>query len=174
MARSVLGHVARGVQTGSRKAVTMITPAPVRKSITVKAPPERAFTVFTANMGRWWLRSHTINASPMKDIVLEPRAGGRWYEIGEDGSQCEWGKVEVFDPPRRVLLLWQIGAQWKYDPTLVTQVDVKFIQVGESTRVELEHRHLERMGVGADSVRQAVDSPNGWSGLLAAFAQTAE
>jgi len=152
----------------------MITPAPVRKTITVKAAPERAFDVFTANMGRWWLRTHSIGAAPLQDVVIEPRAGGRWYEQGEDGSQCEWGKVLAWEPPRRVLLAWQIGGDWKYDATLITEVEVNFIADADGTRVELEHRHLERMGAAAEAARQAVDSPSGWSGLLAAFAQATE
>ena len=72
---------------------TMIKPAPVRKSLVVKAPPERAFSVFTAGIGRWWPPSHHIGAAAFKDAVVEPRAGGRWYEIGEDGSECQWGHV---------------------------------------------------------------------------------
>jgi uncharacterized protein YndB with AHSA1/START domain len=149
-----------------------ISPAPVRKSIAVKAAPERAFAVFTANMGRWWLRTHTINASPMKDVVIEPRVGGRWYELGEDGSQCQWGKVLAWEPPHRLLLAWQINGEWKYDAALVTEVEVNFIADGGGTRVEVEHRHLERMGDSAEAARQAVDSPGGWSGLLTAFAQS--
>ena len=149
-----------------------ISPAPVRKSIMVKAAPERAFAVFTANMGRWWLRTHTINAAPMKDVVIEPRVDGRWYELGEDGSQCQWGKVLAWEPPHRVLLAWQIDGEWKYDAALVTEVEVNFIADGGGTRVELEHRHLERMGASAEAARQAVDSPGGWSGLLTAFAQS--
>ena len=151
--------------------MTTIAPAPVRKSIVVKAAPERAFAVFTANMGRWWLRSHSINGGvPMKDVIIEPRVGGRWYELGEDGSQCDWGKVLAWEPPRRVLLGWQINGAWKYDPALITEVEVNFIPEDGGTRVELEHRNLERMGGAAEAVRQAVDSPGGWSGLLEAFA----
>jgi uncharacterized protein YndB with AHSA1/START domain len=152
--------------------MTTISPAPVRKSVALKAAPERAFAVFTANMGRWWLRTHTINASPMKDVVIEPRVGGRWYELGEDGSQCEWGKVLAWEPPRRVLLAWQINGEWKYDAALVTEVEVTFISDSGGTRVELEHRHLERIGAAAEAVRQAIDSPGGWSGLLTAFAES--
>jgi len=152
----------------------IIAPAPVRKTITVKATPARAFEVFTANMGRWWLHTHSIGAAPMQDVVIEPRAGGRWYELGEDGSQCEWDKVLAWEPPRRVLLAWQIGGDWKYDAALITEVEVIFIPDAGGTRVELEHRHLERMGAAAEAARQAVDSPGGWSGLLSAFAQATE
>ena len=151
-----------------------IAPAPVRRSISVQAAPERAFQVFTAGMGRWWLRSHTINASPITDVVIEPHVGGRWYERGEDGSQCQWGKVLAWEPPRRVMLAWQIGGNWKYDSALVTEVEVNFIPEGAGTRVELEHRHLERMGDAAEGARAAFDSPGGWSGLLSVYAQAME
>ena len=151
-----------------------IAPAPVRKSISVQAAADRAFMVFTASMGRWWLRSHSINVSPIADVVIEPHVGGRWYERGEDGSQCEWGKVLAWEPPRRVLLAWQIGGNWKYDATLVTEVEVNFIPEGAGTRVELEHRHLERMGDAAEGARAALDSPDGWSGILSVYAQATE
>ena len=106
-----------------------IRPAPVRKSITVKADAARAFAVFTGRIGSWWPRSHCIASSPQKDVVLEPKVGGRWFEIGEDGSQCNWGMVLAWEPPLRVLLAWQINANWKYDPELVTEVEVTFTPV---------------------------------------------
>jgi uncharacterized protein YndB with AHSA1/START domain len=152
-----------------------IAPAPVRKSLTVKASPERAFSVFTADFGRWWPRSHSIGTSPLKTAVIEPRPGGRWYQIGEDGSECDWGKVLVWEPPARLVLAWQIGADWRFDPGLVTEVELRFSPEGAGmTRVELEHRHLERMGDAAESVRTAVDSPNGWGLILQSFASAAE
>ena len=158
----------------STSSPATIRPAPVRKSITVKADAAHAFEVFTAGIGRWWPRSHCIASSPQKDVVMEPRAGGRWYEIGEDGSECNWGKVLVFDPPRRLLLAWQISGEWKYDPELVTEVEVKFTPLSASeTRVELEHRNLERFGDKADDVRSRIDSPNGWGALLGTYAEVA-
>jgi uncharacterized protein YndB with AHSA1/START domain len=152
-----------------------IRPAPVRKSVTVKADAARAFEVFTGRIGRWWPRSHRIGSSPQKDVVLEPRPGGRWYEIGEDGSQCNWGKVLAWEPPARVLLAWQIGADWKYDADLITEVEVTFtpLAAGE-TRVDLEHRNLERFGEKVEDVRSRIDSPNGWTGILKIYAEMAE
>jgi uncharacterized protein YndB with AHSA1/START domain len=150
-----------------------ITPAPVRKSIRVKASPERAFEVFTAGMGRWWPASHHIGASPLKDAVIEPREGGRWYERGEDGTECDWGRVLAWEPPSRVLLAWQLDGQWRFDPNLVTELEVRFIPDGEATRVELEHRNIERFGDQAESTRAALDSPGGWSGILEGFAAAA-
>jgi len=152
-----------------------IQPAPVRKSITVKADAARAFEVFTAGIGRWWPRSHCIASSPQKDVVLEPKVGGRWFEIGEDGSQCNWGKVLAWDPPARVLLAWQVGGDWKYDPDLVTEVEVTFTPLDSgSTRVDLEHRNLERFGDKIEPVRSQIDSPNGWTGILKLYAEAAE
>jgi len=146
---------------------------PVLKSIRVQAAPARAFEVFTSGMARWWLPSHTINPtkSPIAAIVIEPREGGRWYERGEDGSECDWGRVLVWQPPARVVLAWQINAQWQYDPRLVTELEVRFTaQASGGTDVTLEHRLLERLGDAAAGVRDAIDSPSGWSGLLELYA----
>ena len=152
-----------------------ITPAPVRKSVRVGAPRERAFEVFTAGIGRWWPKSHHIGAADLDTLVIEPRQGGRWYERGVDGSECEVGKVLVWNPPARLVLCWQLTPEWKFDPDLITEVEVLFIADGaNATRVELEHRNLERLGPRADALRQQIDSPDGWSGLLQLFAQSAQ
>ena len=151
-----------------------IQPAPIRKSVRVKAAPPRAFEIFTSGMGRWWLKTHSISPTktPIKDVVLEPRAGGRWFERGEDGSECEWGKVLAWEPPHRVLLAWQINADWRYDPALVTEVEVLFTVLSPgTTRVDLEHRCLERLGERAGVLRAAFDSTDGWQGCLAALAE---
>ena len=152
-----------------------IQPAPVRKTLSVKATPERAFEVFTAGFDRWWPRSHHIGGVDMARAVLEPRAGGRWYEVGVDGAECDWGEVLVWDPPQRLILAWRIGADWKYDPSLRTEVELRFTrEAGGATRVDFEHRLLENMGEAGAAVREAIDSPGGWSGILAMFAATAE
>jgi uncharacterized protein YndB with AHSA1/START domain len=146
---------------------------PVRKTIRVQATPSRAFEVFTARMGRWWLPSHSINPtkSPIDDVVIEPRAGGRWYERGADGSECDWGRVLVWQPPTRLILAWQLDAQWQFNPSLQTEIEVSFTaQPSGVTQITLEHRGLERLGDTAAEVRAAIDSPNGWSGLLERFA----
>ena len=156
-------------------ASATIRPAPVRKSITVKADAAHAFDVFTTRIGSWWPRSHSVGSSPQNNVVMEPRAGGRWYEIGEDGSQCNWGKVLAWEPPSRLLLAWQIGGDWKYDPALVTEVEVKFTPLaGGETRVELEHRNIERFGDKAESVRTAIDSEGGWSAIIKLYADAAQ
>jgi uncharacterized protein YndB with AHSA1/START domain len=107
--------------------------------------------------------------------VLEPRVGGRWYAVGEDGSSCQTGFVIAWRPPEELVLAWQINAEWQYDPDLVTEVQVKFIaQSAGITRIELEHRHLDRMGENAAKARSAVDSPNGWGAILESFRICAE
>ncbi len=157
----------------NRPELRTISVAPVRKSVRVSAAAARAFEVFTAGFARWWPKTHSIGAAPMKDAVIEPRVGGRWFERGEDGSECEWGKVLVWDPPTRVVLGWQINAQYKYDPTLVSEVEIRFIPEGVAvTRVELEHRNLERFGDQGEVIRKSVDSPNGWGRVMELYAAT--
>lgn len=152
----------------------IIKPAPVRRSVRVAAAPERAFEVFTAGIGRWWPKTHHIGAADPETFVIEPRQGGRWYERGVDGRECEIGRVLVWEPPARLVLAWQLTHDWKFDPDLVTEVEVTFIAEGtNATRVELEHRHLERFGAQADAVRAIYDSPSGWPGLLELFAACA-
>jgi len=152
----------------------LIKPAPVRRSVFVKASPEHAFEVFTSGFDRWWPKSHSVGSSPQKASVMELKAGGRWYEVGEDGTETQWGEVMTFEPPRRVVLIWRIGADWKCDPDLHTEVEVRFTPEGEGVRVDLEHRNLEAYGERAEQVKAAIDSPDGWNGLLKIFAAEAE
>ncbi len=146
--------------------------APVRKSVTVKASAERAFRVFTEGLDTWWPRSHHIGKSPMKKAIIEGQAGGRCYTEQVDGTECDWGKVLVWEPPRRFVMAWQITHEWGYEPDLAksSEVEVRFRPESDgSTRVDLEHRHFERHGAGGVAMRNAVDAPNGWSGLLELF-----
>jgi len=158
---------------------TVSTPAyvePVVRSVRVAASPARAFEVFTSNIGRWWIPTHSILASksPQASVTIEPRVGGRWFERGEDGSECDWGHVMVWEPPRRLVLAWQLDAQWDFDPALVTEVEVRFdAEPSGGTTVTLEHRCLERYGAGAESARTGLASEGGWSGLLERFRQLA-
>ena len=144
----------------------------IRKTMLVEAGVEHAFRVFTEQHGAWWpLATHHIAKVPGRNAVIEPRQGGRWYEQGEDGSQCDWGKVLVWDPPHRLVLAWQISADWQFDPALLTEVEIRFIPEGErKTRVELEHRKLEAYGDKADSIRNMIGGPGGWPGILERFA----
>jgi uncharacterized protein YndB with AHSA1/START domain len=153
---------------------TQIRPAPVRKSIFVNAPQDRAFDVFTNGIGRWWPKTHKIGQADVDRPIIESSVGGRWYELDVDGSECEIGKVAVWDPPARLVLIWQLTPEFKYDPDLVTEVEVLFTPEGAGTRVELEHRDLERMGEKADAMRETVSGPGGWPALLQLFADEAE
>jgi uncharacterized protein YndB with AHSA1/START domain len=149
-----------------------IRPAPVRKELHVKVPPERAFEVFTAGFARWWPgTTHHIGAATYKTAVLEPRVGGRWYEIGDDGSACEWGDVLAWEPPHRLVLAWRITADWQYDASLTTEVEVIFTAEAGGTRVALEHRGLENWGERAAAMRTAIDSDGGWAGILKQYAE---
>jgi uncharacterized protein YndB with AHSA1/START domain len=144
----------------------------VRKTITVRAPRERAFTVFTERFGTWWPAEHHIGAADLADAIIEPRVGGRYYERGVDGSECDWGRVLAYDPPDRVVLSWHLQGDWKYhpDPAKASEIEVRFIAEGpDRTRVELEHRHIERHDL-ADDVLRGIDSPDGWSGILQRYA----
>jgi len=142
-----------------------MTIAPIEKQILVEAPQERAFRVFTESFDAWWPREHHIGKAEMKTAVLECKPGGRFYEKGIDGSECEWGKVLVWEPPRRLVIAWQITAEWKYDPSFVTELEINFVAEGtKRTRVELEHRNLERHGDAAAVLRDMLDK--GWVGPL--------
>jgi hypothetical protein len=150
------------------------TVEPIRKQILVEASQAHAFRVFTDGIDRWWPREHHIGKSPLKRSVLEPGVNGRWYAICEDDSQCDVGKVLAWEPPGRLLLAWQINGDWRYDAAFVTEIEVRFIVEGpKRTRVELEHRNLERYGVAAPAIRKTIDSPGGWGGILASFSRVA-
>jgi uncharacterized protein YndB with AHSA1/START domain len=145
--------------------------APVKKSIRVNASQAHAFDVFAARFDSWWPKEHHIGKTAMKQAIIEPRAGGRWYEKGEDGSECEWGRVLVWDPPSRLVLSWGINSKFVLDDTVESEVEVRFIPDGDNgTRVELEHRIL---AADAEVLREAVDSPRGWSSLLEIYAARA-
>jgi uncharacterized protein YndB with AHSA1/START domain len=152
----------------------MITIAPVRKSIQVKASQSHAFDVFTSGLGRWWPTDRTIGKPPMNMAVLEPRLGGRWYELSQDGSQADVGRVLIWEPPHRFVISWDLNSSWKPDTTVSSEVEVQFIAEGpHRTRVELEHRNFERLGdEGGTKMRNAVDG--GWPGMLDHFKRAAE
>jgi len=153
---------------------TTVRIAPVRKSIRVNASAAHAFDVFTSGLGRWWPLEHGIGKTPRKGAVMETRLGGRWYELADDGTQTNIGKIIVWEPPLRFVMTWDINSQWKPDTTVSSEVEVKFIPDGANvTRVELEHRKFERMGAEAgESMRKDVDG--GWPALLELFKNAAE
>lgn len=150
-------------------------PTAVRFSISVAVDVERAFRVFTEQMGSWWPPEHHINDAPMAAAILEPRVGGRWYELGIDGSQCEWGVVLAWDPPHHVAVSWHLDGDFRYDPTVErsSRVDVRFqAQEDGTTRVELEHSGLDHHGPTWRRLRDAVSEPAGWPLHLRRFALT--
>jgi len=149
---------------------------PVRKSVTVSAGIERAFQVFTEGFDTWWPRSHSIGGVPLQRAVIEGKAGGRCYQRSVDGSECDWGRILVWDPPSRFVLAWQLSPQWEREPDIAkaSEVEITFSPEPDgSTRVDLEHRHFDRHGAGAGLMRQGVDSPEGWGGLLQMYAAVA-
>jgi uncharacterized protein YndB with AHSA1/START domain len=147
----------------------------VRKSVIVAAPLAMAFEVFTSQIGSWWpMTTHHIGEADCAAVVIEPHAGGRWYERGIDGVECVWGRVLIWEAPRRVVLAWQLSAQFRHDPSLHTEVDVRFIAIdGGTTRVELEHRGLDAYGADTAAMHETFSSPNGWNGMLEHYASVA-
>jgi len=144
----------------------------VRKSITVNADPRTAFEIFTADFDSWWPRSHHLGKTPMTRGIIEGRQGGRCYTEHEDGAEVQWGTVLVWEPPRRVVLAWQIAADWKCEPDLAkaSEVEVRFTsEPGGRTRVDLEHRNFERMTSGGEAMRAGVSAEGGWGSLLQMF-----
>jgi uncharacterized protein YndB with AHSA1/START domain len=146
----------------------------VRESIIVDAPAERAFSVFTDGIGSWWPKEHHILDDDLAEMVFEPRVGGHIYDRGTDGSECRWARVLAYDPPERVVFSWDISLAWEIepDPAKTSEIEVRFIPEGaDRTRVELEHRHIDRHGDGWEKMRDAVGSPNGWRIGMEAFAE---
>jgi uncharacterized protein YndB with AHSA1/START domain len=120
-------------------------------------------------MGTWWLPSHSTTTSGQDKVVVEPRAGGAWYETGKAGERCAWGRVAVWDPPGRLVLVWQLSEDFTHDPKLHTEVEVTFTPHGAGTTVRLEHRMLENYGPTSVQMAHVFDGPNGWGALLSGF-----
>lgn len=160
----------------TQQTATEFDPNSVRKSMLVQASPALAFRVFTEKMSTWWpLEHYKIGKAKAVEAIVEPRVGGRWYERGEDGSTCDWGRVLVWEPPSRLVLTWDITADWQFDPKLNTEIEIRFLPDGKDrTRVELEHRHLDRFGARRDEMRRVFDQEGDWGKLLGKFARVAE
>ncbi len=148
----------------------------VHASVLVEAPIGHAFTVFTEQIGTWWPPDHHILEGELTGMVFEPRAGGRIYDRGADGTESAWSRVLAYDPPNRVVFSWDISPQWSIetDPSKTSEVEVTFVAEGPNrTRVELEHRNLDRHGEGWEPLRNSVGGPEGWPKELEAFAKAA-
>jgi uncharacterized protein YndB with AHSA1/START domain len=149
----------------------------VRREVVVDAPVARAFAVFTERFGDFKPAEHNLLASPIAETVFEPRVGGHIYDRAEDGSECRWARILAYEPPHRVVFSWDIGPQWQIetDPELTSEVEVRFVAEGDRrTRVELEHRHIDRHGPGWQALSEGVDGDEGWPLYLARYAALLE
>ena len=157
--------------------MTQTGAATVRKHVVVDTPIERAFTVFTDRFGDFKPPEHNMLGAPITETVFEPRVGGGIVDRAADGSECRWARILAYEPPARVVFSWDISPQWQVetDPELTSEVEVRFVAEGpDRTRVELEHRHLDRHGPGWQSVSDGVDGDQGWPLYLARFAALLE
>lgn len=146
----------------------------VHEEIVVEAPIDRAFKVFTDDIGSWWPEDHHILQAPLAEMVFEPRVGGHVYDRGTDGSECRWARVLAYEPPNRVVFSWDITTAWQLetDPEKTSEIEVRFTaEAPDRTLVELEHRNIDRHGEGWEKMREAVGSPGGWLRGLEALAE---
>jgi uncharacterized protein YndB with AHSA1/START domain len=153
---------------------TQASETSVHNSIVVEAPIERAFSVFTDGFGSFKPSEHNLLDVDIAETVFETHVGGNIYDRGVDGSECRWARVLAFEPPNRVVFSWDISPRWQIeaDPDKTSEVEVRFIAEGpERTRVELEHRNLDRHGDGWESVREGVHGDQGWPLYLDRFAE---
>jgi uncharacterized protein YndB with AHSA1/START domain len=154
--------------------MTSTNTAAVTKEIVVNAPIEDAFRVFTARFGDFKPREHNLLGAPITETVFEPRVGGHIFDRAEDGSECHWARILAYEPPARVVFSWDIGPTWQLeqDPDNTSEVEVRFTADGPTcTRVELEHRHLDRHGPGWEGIREGVDGEAGWPLYLQRYAE---
>jgi uncharacterized protein YndB with AHSA1/START domain len=145
----------------------------VRSEIVVTAPIEQAFAVFTEGIGSWFPAEYNLLAVAIAERVFEPRVGGHVYDRGVDGTECHWGRVLAYEPPKRVVISWDINPRWQIEPDIAktSEVEVRFTsEAPDRTRVELEHRHLERHGEGWEQLRGSIAGEGGWPGCLQRFA----
>jgi uncharacterized protein YndB with AHSA1/START domain len=143
---------------------------PVKCSVDVKVSTARAFELFAQNMGAWWPRGKTPAGNPHVDLVIEPRKNGRWYEKDAGGNETPWGKVLAWEPPRRLVLGWQLDHSFRFDAELMMEVEILFEELATGgTRVRLEHRDLEQLGAEAEAFAGKIGS--GWPERMGNFAQ---
>ena len=151
--------------------MTSTTASTVTKTVIVNVPIEQAFRAFTERFGEFKPREHNLMSSPIAETVFEGEVGGHIYDRAEDGSECHWARILAYEPPDRVVFSWDIGPTWQLEtnPDLTSEVEVRFIaEAADRTRVELEHRNLDRHGPGWEGVRVGVDE--GWPVYLERFA----
>jgi uncharacterized protein YndB with AHSA1/START domain len=152
-----------------------IKPAAIKKTLTVRATPQKAFKVFTDGCTAWWPKTHHLGKTPLVKVVMEPQVGGRWFSLHEDGSESPWGDVLAWEPPGRLVLAWRISHAWGYDPNLLTEVEVRFTALGDGeTRVDFEHRGLERFGDSEAANQTRASMNGGWGLILDSFKSVAD
>lgn len=148
---------------------------PITGTVTIAVPIDRAFRVFTGSINSWWPHEYHIGQAEVADVILEPRENGRWYERGVDDTECDWGRVRVWEPPHRLVFTWQINGSWQFDPDPdnASEIDVRFTANGpDETTVEVEHRYFERLD-GGQAINDAIRGGGGWALLLDGFAKAA-
>jgi uncharacterized protein YndB with AHSA1/START domain len=153
---------------------TQATDTSVSTSIVVEAPIERAFRVFTEDFGSFKPPEHNLLQVEIAETVFEPHVGGHLYDRGVDGSECRWARIVAYEPPDRLVISWDISPRWQIETDLdkTSEVEVRFIsETPERTRVELEHRNLDRHGEGWETAREGVSGPDGWPLYLHRFAE---
>ena len=147
----------------------------VNKSITVSASPERAFEVFASRTSDWWPREHHLGKTSDFATILEPRPGGRWFERQSDGAEFEIGKIIAWDPPKRIVITWELDEEFQHNPAVASEVEVTFTPVAvNSTRVDIEHRNFDSLGERAARMRNMFDADNAWVHVLREFAKQVE
>jgi uncharacterized protein YndB with AHSA1/START domain len=155
--------------------VTATAPIPpIIGTATVAVPIDEAFRVFTGSINSWWPHQFHIGQAEVAEVVLEAHQNGRWYERGVDGTECDWGRVLVWEPPHRLVFTWQINGTWQFDPdpAHASEIDVRFTAIGPAeTTVDVEHSSFERL-VGGGTINDAIRGGGGWVLLLDGFTKT--
>lgn len=153
--------------------MTKASETSVRREVVVDAPVEKAFRVFTEAWDLIKPREHNMLGVDIAESVFEPGVGGRVFDRGVDGSECQWARVLAYDPPERIVFSWDISPYWQVetDPARTSEVEVRFVaESPDRTRVELEHRHLDRHGDGWEEMHHSVADEEGWPLYLTRFA----
>jgi uncharacterized protein YndB with AHSA1/START domain len=143
----------------------------VSRTIVVDAPQDRCFETFI-NMTTWWpMATHTTGEAPARANIIQPRVGGRWFDIDKNGDESQIGRVLAYEPPERIVLSWEISCGWKHDPSVASEVEVRFVaETPERTRIELEHRGLEAYGENAETAHKLYDGEGAWTRVLGCYA----
>jgi uncharacterized protein YndB with AHSA1/START domain len=149
---------------------------PITGTVRLAVPVERALEVFTGSVDAWWPREYHIGRADVAEVVLEDGVGGRWFERGVDGSECDWGRVLVWEPPHRLVFTWQINGSWQFDPdpAKASEIEARFTATGpQESLVEVEHRYFDRLD-GGQAVNDAINGGGGWDLLLAGVAKAVD